>query len=273
MYMKTAISRRPCLTTKILAFGLLFIHISAFSQKKTANFTVTDAFGISHDLYDDYLDKGKTVVIDLFFTDCPPCNSIAPFIKASYEKWGSGNENVQFISLSPIDNNLQLLNFHDVHRLIHPSSGIEGGGDKALEQYTNDFFGKFLGYPVLLLIKPNREVIYDIYSTRGDKETIELLDFHIAASLVGEISQLQQLFIPNPSIGPGNYQVSVLDDSEIEIMIYDMGGRTHVKHKEIIKNNGVYVYNHLIQNLVPGQYIAMLKEQDEIKSIVKFIIL
>ncbi|MBK8080793.1 MAG: thioredoxin family protein [Saprospiraceae bacterium] len=37
-----------------------------------------------HNLYQNHLDQGKTVVIKFFFTSCPPCRSNAPFIN---KKW------------------------------------------------------------------------------------------------------------------------------------------------------------------------------------------
>lgn len=258
---------------KILAL-LICVGINlSFAQKKSANFVVIDSKGISHDLYEDYLDQGSVVVIDLYFTDCPPCNTIAPLLKASYEKWGSGENNVQFLSLSPIDLDIKINSFLEVHQLIYPSSGIEGGGDIALLQYINDFFGKFHGYPTLLVIKPNGEIIFDIFSNQGDAETVELLDFHIKAALEEELSALSMNVFPNPALSIPKLSISIPKDSEIEILLYDMLSSSIVIRREIISKSGIYDYSSLLSNLASGQYIIVLNQKGEPPITAKFIIL
>jgi len=49
------------------------------------DFTVTDIDGQVHHLYADYLNQGKTVMIKIMFTTCPPCHSIAPFMEPLYQ--------------------------------------------------------------------------------------------------------------------------------------------------------------------------------------------
>ncbi|MBK8704908.1 MAG: redoxin domain-containing protein [Saprospiraceae bacterium] len=61
-----------------LAIGLFLFASTALKSQPAPNFTLTDSDGQSHNLYTDYLDQGKTVVIKFFFTTCPPCNAMAP---------------------------------------------------------------------------------------------------------------------------------------------------------------------------------------------------
>ena len=145
--------------------------------------------------------------------------------------------------------------------------------DIALLQYTNDFFGKFQGYPTLLLIKPNGEIIYDIFSNQGDAETVELLDFHIQAALEGEISALSMNVFPNPALTIPTLNISTPENSEIEVSVYSMLGLSQVSREEIISESGTYDYTHLLTNLTSGQYIIVLKQKGETPITAKFIIL
>jgi thiol-disulfide isomerase/thioredoxin len=197
---------------------LLTIWVNGLSQKKVADFSFIDSEGMAHHLYKDYLDKKMVVVIDLFFVDCPPCNQIAPFLKSSYEFWGNGEKGVEFIALSPFDNDNELELYRSNHFLTYPFAGPSGGGDKVLEQFTNGFFGNFDGYPTLIIIRPDGTVIYDISSYRGDQETIDLLDYRIN-EVISNLTFGNKLEIfPNPSKGipdiyfdaePGDYYFKI----------------------------------------------------------------
>jgi thiol-disulfide isomerase/thioredoxin len=44
------------------------------------DFTITDQFGVSHNLY-NYLDQGYTVYVDVSATWCGPCKKIEPLVK------------------------------------------------------------------------------------------------------------------------------------------------------------------------------------------------
>lgn len=55
----------------LLVFGILLSSLSLRAQL-APDFTVTDIDGQVHHLYDDYLIHGKTVMIKIFFTTCPP---------------------------------------------------------------------------------------------------------------------------------------------------------------------------------------------------------
>ena len=64
------------------------------------DFTVTDINGQMHQLYADYLNQGKTVLLEVFYTTCPPCNSIAPLMEPFYQEWGAGDHDVEFFPVS-----------------------------------------------------------------------------------------------------------------------------------------------------------------------------
>ncbi len=137
----------------ILTASFLLTQMYLFAQT-APNFTVTDADGNVHRLYEDYLDQGKTVVLDLFFTDCPPCNTKAPLIQQLYVDWGAGAQDLMVMALSTRswDSDQKILDFDNRHGITFPSAGNDGGSVPATDFYTNspDFFGT----PWFIVISP-----------------------------------------------------------------------------------------------------------------------
>ena len=54
---------------------------------EAVDFTLTDVHGTQVHLF-DILDGGQYVLIDFFFTTCPPCQSVTPIIAESYTAMG-----------------------------------------------------------------------------------------------------------------------------------------------------------------------------------------
>jgi hypothetical protein len=148
---------------KFLLFLLLIANSNIYSQL-AANFTVTDTDGNTHRLFEDYLDKGKVVVMKLFFVNCPPCNSIAKSMQQKYVNWGAGNNNVQFIELTTKigDKNPFVIQYKNMHGITFPSISSEGGSLNAIIPYTNGTYGPYTGTPTLIVIAPNKTLMYDV---------------------------------------------------------------------------------------------------------------
>lgn len=161
---------------------LLLIPILLAAQT-APNFMVTDAHANTHRLYEDYLNQGKTVVLELFFTTCPPCNSIAPQFQSLYEDWGEGTGDVQFIGLSVLstDNNTKVIDYEDRHGLTFPGAGSEGGSLDAVGPYKDGTFGFYIGTPTFVVIAPDGSVNYGVRGS-GNAGTIDAIDQAIAAT-------------------------------------------------------------------------------------------
>lgn len=147
---------------KLLFFVLYF---SQFSFAQTApNFTVTDTDGQVHKLYEDYLDKGKIVVLKIFFVNCPPCNSIAPSVQQKFVEWGSGMSNVQFIEATNkiSDINSSVKGYKIKHGLTFPSISYDGGAIPLTEPYMNGTLGQWSGTPFFAVITPDKKLKYDV---------------------------------------------------------------------------------------------------------------
>lgn len=167
--------------TCFLLYVTLFLSVTNLHSQLAPDFTIIDTHGESHSLYEDYLDQGKTVLLDFFFVDCPPCNSYAPHLQSLYEDWGEGEFDVQFISLSTktFDSNADVSSFENQHGITFPGAGEDGGGYDATTPYTSGTFGSFWGSPSYAIISPDGMVRFGV-SGSGIAGTIAALDEAIA---------------------------------------------------------------------------------------------
>ena len=92
-------------TITILTFFLFpSLNYGQGNSVYAPDFSVRTTDGDSLRLYTDVLDIGKTVVLELFWEGCPPCNTFAPFMGDLYQEWGNGTEDVVFIALDVLPN-------------------------------------------------------------------------------------------------------------------------------------------------------------------------
>jgi thiol-disulfide isomerase/thioredoxin len=83
--------------TKLLLF-FVFIQAAMFAQT-APNLIVTDLEGTTHNLY-DYLDEGKTVILDFFIVNCTSCEDGAPHLDEFWNTYGpNGSEQIQIMSI------------------------------------------------------------------------------------------------------------------------------------------------------------------------------
>jgi thiol-disulfide isomerase/thioredoxin len=113
---------------------------------------VTDVDGYLHHLYANYLNIGKTVVLEIFNTTCSPCNSIAPLLQPLYEDWGGGDADVEFFALTdkPADSNPVIFNYLIDHNLTFPGVSTSGGSITAATPYENGPSDLSQGFQLLL---------------------------------------------------------------------------------------------------------------------------
>lgn len=167
-------------------FTLSFLLFCGICFAQTApNFTVTNSDGLTRNLYNDYLNQGKVVVIEAFFTTCPPCNTHAPFWQALYlDQLAIHPNQVEFIMLSTLqsDNNDKVAMYKANKGLTMPGVGNNGGGLAALQPYMTGQFGEFQGTPTFILIKTDGEVVFDIRGP-SPQTTMNLIAQNIAAAL------------------------------------------------------------------------------------------
>ena len=166
----------------IIFIGVLFFCQNANAQT-APDFTVHDLAGTEYQLYADYLNQGKTVVIEFFFTTCPPCNAIAPYVSPLYQSWGSGAGDVEFFSMTILDTdtNQKVADYQEAHGHTFPGIGADGGALEVDQPYLDGNFGPFEGTPTFVVIEPNGTLHFDV-SGIGYQGTINALDDAIAAT-------------------------------------------------------------------------------------------
>jgi hypothetical protein len=149
---------------------LLLVATSNLISQTMPDFTVVDTDLKIHNLYADYLDKGKVVVIKIFFVDCPPCNAIAPATQAKYVRWGEGKERVQFIEMSTLltDRNSHVRAYKLKHGITFPSISGDGGGFDAAKLFTNGSLGMYSGTPLFVVITPDKKYTYEVLFNQLD---------------------------------------------------------------------------------------------------------
>lgn len=151
------------------------------------DFTVTNSQGQTMKLYQDFISQQKLVVIEAFFTTCPPCNTHAPHFQNLYVAMQAAYPGqVEFIMLSTLftDTNVKVQQYRDSKGLTMPGAGNDGGSIAALQPYTSGQFGQFQGTPTFIVIEPGTgEVHFDI---RGNSatQTMVLLQQKIESLLV-----------------------------------------------------------------------------------------
>lgn len=169
-------------------FGIIllfvFSQILLIGQKKARDFKVTTTDKKTVELYKDYLNQGKVVMLKIFFVDCPPCNDIAPQISELYKKYGGGKEKVEFIELSNKDWDFDaaVIGYKIKYDLPCPSVSQDGGSVEASALYSDNYFGPFFGTPTFVIIRPDGNLDFDPRGSNKN-ETIRLLDTSISRAL------------------------------------------------------------------------------------------
>lgn len=171
------------LMIKLSLLPLVLLVVTAignplFSQMPAPDFTITTSDGQVKKLYQDYISQQKLVVIEGFFTSCPPCATHAPLFQNLYTDMQAAYPGqVEFILLSTLfsDTNLKVAQYKTSKGLTMPGAGNDGGSIAALQPYLNGLFGDFQGTPTFIVIAPGSGTVF--FDIRGNTpgQTISLI--------------------------------------------------------------------------------------------------
>jgi peroxiredoxin len=162
-----------------MLFSCLFLTGNQLNAQAPApDFTITTSDGQVKKLYQDYINQQKLVVIEAFFTSCPPCATHAPLVQNLYNSMLAAHPGkIEFILLSTLnsDTNLKVAQYKTSKGLTMPGAGKDGGSITALQPYLSGQFGPFQGTPTFIVIAPGTGTVY--FDIRGNSaaQTIDLL--------------------------------------------------------------------------------------------------
>jgi thiol-disulfide isomerase/thioredoxin len=176
---------------KIILILLVLLGLQSHAQTNlttAVDFTVTDVHGNTHNLF-SILDSEKHVILDFFFTTCPPCISSVPIINQAYTDYGCNMGEIVFLSIDAGDTDAQVLQYENSYGGLLPSvSGINGGGDA-----VNSIYG-IGAYPTVVLIAPDRTVIeQDIYPVTLIPNALSNAGLNMASCDTGSTVSIQEV--------------------------------------------------------------------------------
>tara|TARA_B110000467_G_C18312760_1_gene479300 strand:+ start:298 stop:984 length:687 start_codon:yes stop_codon:yes gene_type:complete len=153
----------------MLACASLSLSFAQTGLTTAVDFTVTDVHGTTHNLF-TYLDDGKHVVVDFFFTTCGPCIASVPTLNAAYTDYGCNTGEVIFLSIDDGDSDALVLQYeNDYGGLLPTASGNDGGGNAVNSAYGINAF------PTVILIAPDRTILNnDIFPVTANNLTTAL---------------------------------------------------------------------------------------------------
>ena len=192
----------------IYSLPVAFLLFSTVQAAPAPDFTVTTSDGQARKLYHDYVNQQKVVVLEVFFTTCPPCATHAPYLQALYQSVLAAHPGkVEFMLLSDksADTNPVVAAYLNSKGLTMPAAGADGGSLAAVQPYKNGAFGLFQGTPIFVVIAPGTgEVFYDI---RGNspEETMGLI-----SQKISDLLPVQDCFLKS-------YFDNPVDDVQINV--------------------------------------------------------
>ena len=145
----------------VFAFGLK----AQCPLTEAVDFTATDCHGTEVHLF-DILDGGQCVLIDFFYTTCPPCNQAAPKVAEAYTRLGCNMHDVFFMEISDRDNDAACQTWCQTYGIEYPTIGSTGGGNTITSQYG------ISAWPTVILITPDRHIVINDLWPISNSQTI-----------------------------------------------------------------------------------------------------
>ena len=204
----------------------LFLFVLPFlvQAQQAPNFQVVDINGVEHDLYEDHLDQGETMILAFFYSDCAICSALFDHLEFHMSNtWGALP--VNGLVMSGVDSSQDLYYYQSQTGIDLPLVGVDGGAADAMAPYMNpNDWGTFYGYPMFIVIGANREVVYDPWGV-DIEDTMFLLGEAIQA-----VNSVSTANVNKPEIDFWVAQASNglnidLDGFEGRTMIHDLRGQ------------------------------------------------
>lgn len=223
--------------------NLLFVCLSSATvvAQTPPDFTVTDTEGNSLNLYNT-LNSGKTIMLDFFFTTCPPCIENVDNIEHIYQQFGAGQGMFDIWGINDRNSDAQVIAYKAAQGVTNPcASGSEGNALSVVNQYSSVY--NFTGFPTYSIICPDKSMTWDVWpiSTNAPQ---------IAAALTNDCG------LQPSAAGVGD------NEKTTDVVLYPNPANEYTRIDYVLKNAGVLkfeVYNilgSLVKTITPGQVNA-----------------
>lgn len=235
-----------------------------------ADFTVTDIHGNTHQL-SQITGSGQWVLIDFFFTTCPPCQSTVPIFSELHQKYGCNEGDLFCISIDTGDDDADVLAFENTYSTstgFNPApavSGTEGGGNAVISDMSPT------AYPTYCLIGPDMKMknidIWPVSNVGSFESAFTAAGFTPNAMScplsVDEVTMSlnDALLFPNPTASSTSLSVELEAAMDVDVKVYDMLG-SQVASYNFVGNEGANTFDIDAASLAGGQYIVSVSLGD-----------
>ena len=194
------------------------------------DFTVTDVNGNTYSLHARTA-QGQYVLLDFFFTTCPPCQSTTPIFNELHEKYGCNEGDLFCVSVDIGDSDQEVIDFENTYggSFSHAPavSGLTGGGNAVNSTYSP------AAYPTYVLIGPDNKFInIDIWPVSsvasfeaafptGSGITAQSCAVAVDPALEAPIPVT---LYPNPASNSTKLQLNFPVDGNAEVRVFDLAG-------------------------------------------------
>ena len=265
---------------------LTFLATSLFASAQTnnypigstvANFTVTDINGVSHSLY-NYTSQGKYVVLDFFFTTCPPCQATAPYFNQLHETYGCNTADLVCLTIDRGDsNNGAVAAYENTYggTYTHSPAVSNEGGSAAVK----NAFG-VNAYPTYCLIGPDNKMLQnDMWPISSMANFVSyfpsggVIQPAACATGVTEIQTSRIISIhPSPSTGAVTVELDGMGSGNVTMELFDMLGKQVRTISLGGAANGAVRQNVNLADLQNGQYLCRFSTNDGRRDVRRLVI-
>jgi thiol-disulfide isomerase/thioredoxin len=210
----------------IITALIIFFTQAQTNLTTAADFTVTDIHGNIHNLF-NYLDNGKHVILDFFFTTCSACIASVPTLNQAYTDYGCNTGQVVFISIDNGDSDTEVLQYENSYAGLLPSvSGNDGGGNAVVLAYGIG------AYPTVVLIAPDRTILeQDIYPVSNIVSALPNAGLNVASCAVMPSWDC----VGNTCVDPGTGMGIYTDQATCDAVCGVSAIKEHTKKKELLR--------------------------------------
>jgi len=257
---------------------ILILSVSLAFSQTVHDFTVVDTEGNTHELYADYLDQGKTVVIDFFWVNCGLCYNLGSHLDELYQDWGAGEYDVQFMGLTIMagDDDMDVYSFDTGAGITYPSVSAEGGAIEAGEPFLDDDYGFFEGTPGIAVISPDGTVQFDIFGSApssiipsveqqiidsGAQHPSEITDIEDAVPVFDEL-----MVFPNPARDFASVNFTLNENADVDIQVFNMLGQPAMEVFNGNKYPGYHQVDFNPSSLSPGTYFIRITANNNVQT-------